>query len=200
MKMKISERLLLMATALLASYQVVVGVEQLDTLAMISYTIAFGVLLVACLLLFILGWEILDSPLVIIVSTIIPLCLSLGIIAEYRPQYTNFYLFYTIVGFIGVFITRILTPGRAAVIVLAIVHGISGLTITFTPIVLTISGETSPIFILVALGGAFIGIGGLLLSFLKTGSSFITRKQIISLLPWLLLFMTLCYVVGFTRN
>jgi len=200
MKIKISERLLLMATALLASYQIVVGVEQLDTLAMISYTIAFGMLLVACLLLVILGWEILDSHLVVVASTIIPLSLSLGIIAQFRPQDTNIYLLFTIAGFLSVVVTRILTPGRTAVIVLAIVHGISGLIITIAPILLTFSGETTPIFILVGIGGAFIGIGGILLSFLKTGSHFISNDQIITVLPWLLLLMTLCYVVGFARN
>ncbi len=39
-KMTVLDRLLLLGTGLLAAYQVVVGVEGLDTLAVISYTIA----------------------------------------------------------------------------------------------------------------------------------------------------------------
>ena len=90
-KMTVLDRIVLLVTGLLAAYQVVVGVDNLETLAMISYTIAFGVLLVACLLLIILGWEILDSSLVVIVTTIIPLSLSLGLVSEYVPDFTTAY-------------------------------------------------------------------------------------------------------------
>jgi len=41
------DRILLLLTALLAAYQVAVGVDGLDTFAVICYTIAFGILLVA---------------------------------------------------------------------------------------------------------------------------------------------------------
>lgn len=196
-KMTVLDRIVLLVTGLLAAYQVVVGVDNLGTLAMTSYTIAFGVLLVACLLLLILGWEILDNSLVVIVSTIIPLSLSLGLIAEYYPEFTNVYLAFTVVGFLTVVITRYVAPGRVAVIVITVVHGVAGLTIFLLPIILTISGETSPGFLLVSLGGALIGIGGLLLSFLKTGSPILSREQILTILSWLLLIMTACYVAGF---
>ena len=197
MKMKISDRLLLLGTALLAAYQVVIGVDDLDTLAIISYTIAFGVLLVACLLLIILGWEILESPMVVIISTIIPLSLSLGLVAEYLSQITTIYLVFTIAGFMAVVITRFVTPGRLATIVLAIVHGVAGMTIFLLPIILSTRGETQAGFALIGLGGALIGIGGLLLSFLKVGSPIISRIQIITLLPWLLFLMTAFFAAGF---
>ncbi|MEA3439987.1 MAG: hypothetical protein U9R58_06865 [Chloroflexota bacterium] len=199
-KMTVLDRIVLLVTGLFAAYQVVVGVDNLGTLAMTSYTIAFGVLLVACLLLLILGWEILDNSLIVIVSTIIPLSLSLGLIAEYYPEFTNFYLAFTVVGFLAVIITRYIAPGRVAVIVLAVVHGVAGLTIFLLPIILTISGETSSGFLLVSLGGALIGIGGLLLSFLKTGSPILSREQILTILSWLLLIMTACYVAGFALS
>ncbi len=70
--MKMINRLLLLITALLAAYQVAVGLNGTDTLPMIAYSVGFGVLLVASLLLIILGLEVLDSPIVVIVSTIIP--------------------------------------------------------------------------------------------------------------------------------
>ena len=198
MKMRISDRLLLFASILLAAYQVVVGVDQLDTLSMVSYTAAFGVLLVACLLLIIMGWEILESALVVIVSTIIPLTLSLGLVSEYLPGITTSYLTFTIVGFAAVIITRFTTPGKPAVITLAIVHGIAGLTIFLLPIILSIIGITEPGFSLVGLGGALIGIGGLLLSFLRTGMPILSKEMILRLMPWLLFLMTLCFVVGFS--
>ena len=72
------DRVFLLATGLLAAYQVAVGIDGLSTIPIIAYTIAFGVLLIASLLLLILGFEVLESPVVAIVSTIIPLSISLG--------------------------------------------------------------------------------------------------------------------------
>ncbi len=193
----ISDRILLLLTVLLAAYQVAVGVDGFDTFAIICYTVAFGVLLVACLLLIILGFEILDSSLVVIVSTIIPLSLSLGLVWEYLVEIRMYYLAFAIIGFLAVVIARQFTPGRAAVIVLAVVHGIAGMVIFLLPIVLSIQGITKWGFIFVGIGGALIGIGGLLLSFLKTGRPILSRNAILTILPGLLLLMTIAFVVGF---
>ena len=193
----ITDRILLLLTVLLAAYQVAVGVNGFETFAIICYTIAFGVLLVACLLLIILGFEILDSSLVVIVSTIIPLSLSLGLVWEYLGEIRMYYLAFAIVGFLAVVFTRQFTPGRKAVIVLAVVHGIAGMVIFLLPIVLSIQGITNWGFIFVGIGGALIGIGGLLLSFLKTGRPILSRNAILTILPGLLLVMTIAFVVGF---
>jgi hypothetical protein len=50
---------------------------------------------------------------------------------------------------------------------------------------------------LVSLGGALIGIAGLLLAFLKTGKAILPRDSILAILPALLLLMTVCFVAGF---
>jgi len=60
------ERLPLMATAALSAFQVAVGIEGLGTAAIVCYTVAFGVLLVASLLLAIFGLDALDQPLVVV--------------------------------------------------------------------------------------------------------------------------------------
>ena len=192
------DRILLLITALLAAYQVVIGIDGLDSLAVVCYTIGFGVLLVACLLIIILGFEVLDSPIVVIVSTIIPLSLSLGLVWEYLLDLRNIYLIFTIVGFLAVILTRQFTPGRTAVIVLAIVHGVAGMVIFLLPIILSLGEVTNPGFALVGVGGALIGIGGLLLSFLKTGSPILSREKILTILPVLFMLMTLSFVAGFT--
>ena len=169
--MKISplDRALLLITGILAAYQVAVGIDGFDTIPIIAYTIAFGILLVAGLLLIILGFDVLDSPIVVIVSTIIPLSLSLGLVWQHASFGTS-YLIFTIVGFLAVTLTRsIPTPGKIPTIVLALVHGIAGVTIFLLPIVTSMQGQTQPLFSLVGVGGALIGIGGLFLSFLKTG-------------------------------
>lgn len=193
----IVDRVLLLITGLLAAYQVVVGVEGLGTLAVASYTIAFGVLLVACLLLIILGFEVLESRVVVVVSTIIPLSLSLGLVAEYLPQYTIPYLLFVFFGFLAVLFTRLVATGKVVVIVLAVVHGLSGLLIFILPFMLSLGGITGMGFVFVGIGGALIGIGGLLLSFLKAGKPILPRDTILGLIPVLLLLMTAAFVTGF---
>ena len=56
-KVSALDRIFLILTALLAAYQVVIGIDGLGTLAVASYSIAFGVLLLACLLFIIFGFE-----------------------------------------------------------------------------------------------------------------------------------------------
>lgn len=197
--MKISplDRVLLLITGILAAYQVAVGIDGFDTVPIIAYTIAFGVLLVAGLLLIILGFDVLDSPVVVIVSTIIPLSLSLGLIWQHA-SFGISYLIFTIVGFLAVTLTRsISVPGKTPTLVLAFVHGIAGMTIFLLPIITSIQGKTHPLFSLVGIGGALIGIGGLLLSFFKTGKPILSRETILKVLPSLLLLMTICFVAGF---
>jgi hypothetical protein len=198
MKMSVLDRVLLLLTSLLAAYQIVVGINDLSTLPIIAYTIAFGVLLIASLLLIILGFDVLDSPAVVIVATIIPLSLSTGLVWEHLPAWQTGYLLFAVLGFLAVLITRVFPmPGRLPTIVLAFVHGVAGLVIFLLPIVMVLQGQATPGFALVGLGGALIGVGGLLLSFLKAGKPVLSREKILSILPGLLLGTTACFVFGF---
>ena len=54
-----------------------------------------------------------------------------------------------------------------------------------------------PLFALVGVGGALIGVLGLLLSFLKTGKPILSRDTIMRLFPILLLLTTALFVAGF---
>jgi len=144
-----------------------------------------------------MGFEVLDSPWVVIVSTIIPLSLSLGLVAEYLPAWTTPYLIFVIVGFLAVVVTRLATPGKLATFTLAVVHGIAGMLIFLLPIILAFNGTMSPGFVLVGIGGALIGVGGLLLAFLKAGKPSLPQKTILTILPGLLLLMTAAFVAGF---
>jgi hypothetical protein len=197
MKTSILDRILLLLTAILAAYQLAVGIDGFSTLPIIAYTTAFGVLLVAGLLLIIFGFDVLDSPIVVIVSTIIPLSLAAGLVWQHASFGTS-YLVFAIVGFLAVILTRsIPMQNKLPAIVIAVVHGIAGLTIFLLPIILSIQGKTPPLFSLVGMGGALIGVGGLLLSFLKAGKPILSRETILKVLPGLLLLMTLCFVTGF---
>jgi hypothetical protein len=198
MKMSALDRILLLITGLFAAYQIVVGIDRMDNIPIIAYTIAFGVLLVAGLLLFILGLDVLDSPVVVIVSTIIPISLATGLVWQHLAPFRILYLIFAIAGFAAVIWTRsIEMHNRLPVLTIAIVHGIAGMTIFLLPIVTSIQGKTDSLFALVGIGGALIGLGGLLLSFLKTGRPILSREMIFKVFPGLLLLMTVCFVAGF---
>jgi len=199
MKITVLDRLLLLITGLLAAYQVVAGINGLEKVPIIAYTIAFGALLVAGLLLIILGFEILDSPFVVVISTIMPLSLSLGLVWEHVASWRIPYLVFALLGFTAILLTRFLPiPSRLPTIVLALIHSVAGLVIFVLPSILAANGGASPGFALVGLGGALIGLGGLLLAFLKAGRPLLSRVTILRILPALLLLMTLAFVIGFS--
>jgi len=201
MKMSPLDRILLLFSGLLAAYQVAVGIEGFSTLPIIAYTIAFGVLLVASLLLIILGFEVLDAPVVVIVTTIIPLSLSLGLVWQHLEAWRIPYLIYVTLGFLAILVTRAMhLRSKHPTMVLATVHGVAGITIFLLPIILSLQGKVQPLFALVGAGGALIGIGGLMLYFLKTGKPILSREIILRILPGLLLFMTLLFVIGFSYS
>ncbi|MCK4489494.1 MAG: hypothetical protein KAU23_04495 [Anaerolineales bacterium] len=197
-KISVLDRILLLATGLLAAYQVAAGMDGMEPLTIWFYTVSFGTVLVAGLLLIILGFEGLEKQAIVIVSTLIPLSLSLGLVSEHMVEYTIPYLIFCGVGFIAIAITRFSVTGRIATIVLAVVHGIAGLIIFLLPIFLSIQGAMPAGFALVGLGGAIIGLGGLLLAFLKAGKPILSQKTILTLLPGLLFLMTAAFVCGFS--
>lgn len=198
MKIAIWDRILLLLTGLLAAYQIAIGIEGFSTLPMIAYSTAFGVLLVAGLLLLILGFEVLDSPIVVMVSTIIPLSLATGLVWQHLSYYRIAYLVFAVVGLLAIVITRALPiKNRLPLFVLVIVHGIAGLTIFLLPIILVFSDLAPSGFLLISLGGALIGLGGLLLALLKAGKPLLSREAIFGVLPVLLLLMTAAFVAGF---
>jgi len=198
MKVSPLNRILLVITCLLAAYQVAVGINGLENIPTIAYTIAFGVLLVAGLLIIILGFDVLNSRIVVMASTVIPLSLSLGLIWEHFDAWRLPYLAFTILGYLAVIITRMTNvPSRLSLAILAVVHGVAGVVVFLLPSVLSAQGVTTPGFALVGLGGALIGLAGLLLYFLKTGRPLVSREIILSIFPAILLLMTSTFVAGF---
>ena len=198
MKLSSRDRTLLLLTTLLASYQVSAGIDGFTALPITAYTIAFGVILVAALLIFILGMEVLDMPIVVIVSTIIPLSLSVGLVWQHLASWRTSYLFFALIGFLAVTLTRsIQMQNKLPVVILAITHGVAGLTIFFLPIILAIQTQVPPLFALVGLGGGLIGIVGLLLSFQKTGLQIVSKENLMKFFPTFLLLTTALFVAGF---
>ncbi len=181
---------------MIAAYAVVAGIDGLNSIAIWAYTAAFGVLIVASLLLIINGFEVLESQLVVIIAAIIPLGFSLGLVVENLPSLASGYLGFTIVGFLAILVTRYRANPQLATIVLATVHGSAGLVIFLLPILLFISSDAPAGLLIISLGGATIGIGGLMLTFWKSGKPLLSVEQILRMLPWLLLAMTISFTLG----
>lgn len=196
--MSVINRVALLITGLLASYQIVIGIDHLSERSILALTIGFGALLIAVIFLLIMGYEIMDSSVEVVFSTMIPLSLSLGLVYEHLRSNQAFYSVFVIVGFFAVVTTRLLhvNSGLAALVV-AVVHGIAGIVIFILPFLLSIKGVMEPAYLLVGIGGGLIGMGGLLLSFDRLGKPVIARKRILEILPGLLLLTTICFVAGF---
>lgn len=199
-ELSVIDRILLLVTAILAAYQIVVGIDGADSVPLWAYTAGFGVLLLAGLLLLIFGFESLESPLVVVVSTLVPLALSFGLVWEYLPGWRTPYALFAGAGFGLVLLTRLAGLGRGATAVLALVHGVAGLVIFGLPLLLSLRGDVPPGFALVGVGGGLIGLGGVLLSFLKMGRPILSQKMILTVLPPLLLLMISAFVAGFAAG
>jgi len=168
----------------------------------IYYMISFAVLLVAGLLLIFFTYDVLGNELVVIVAALIPLGLSVGLVSEFYPKYGLGYLVFALAGFLAIAITRYTGPATAATVILAVVHGIAGLIIFLLPIYVAVKGKTVTSFIWVGIGGALIGLGGVALAYLKSGSQllFFSADLVFDILAPLLLVMTLAYAYGFVKK
>jgi hypothetical protein len=158
----------------------------------------FGVLLVSGLLLIFLGWDILASPYVLTVATLIPLGISMGLMNQFLPDYKKIYSWFALAGLLAIAVTSISGMGLKKVAVPAF-HGIAGLIIFGLPF---FQKSAAKGFWWVGIGGALIGLGGIALAFLVSGSQllFFSAEFVYLILAPLLFFMTLAFTYGFRKD
>lgn len=164
----------------------------------IYYMMAFLVLLVSGLLLIFLGWDILASPYVLTVASLIPLGISLGLTNEYFPKWKKAYAWFALIGFLAIAFSGV-TGSSLRKVAVPIFHGVAGLVIFLGPFFV----EGAPKgFFWVGIGGALIGLGGIALSFISLGSQllFFSPAFVLTILAPLLLVMTLAYTWGFMQD
>jgi hypothetical protein len=191
-KMKPLDRVLLLFSGAFAAYLVVEAVDGMPAVALAAYTAAFGMMLVAVLLLVIVGPEILDSPLLEAASVIIPLCLSVGLVSEYLPESLPAFILPAgaLVLVAGIRVRKVrLPPGAVQALGALLVFGLS--------ILLSVSGRTHPGFILFGAGGLLLGAGGMLVSSLDNPRPLLPQKTILSILPVLIFLSTAFFALGF---
>lgn len=195
------DRVILLLTGLTAIYMLwhfFVRYQKEKALYDVYYMLGFGVLIVSGLLLIFLGWDILASPYVLTVATLIPLGISMGLMNQFRPQYKKVYSWFALVGLLTIAFTSIGEMGLRKVAV-PVFHGVAGLIIFLLPFLVK---DSKPGFWLVGVGGGLIGLGGIALAFLVSGSQllFFNQEFVLMILAPLLLLMTLAFTFGFRKD
>jgi len=201
--MNLLDRIVLLATGLVAIYLIWRFYTRYSTkkaLHDIYYMLGFIVLLVSGLLLIFFGFGILASPWVMTVATLIPLGISMGLMNQFFPQWKKAYAWFALVGLLAIAITSFFYTSLRPVAV-SVFHGVAGLIIFLSPFKLSMDGAPKG-FWWVGIGGALIGLGGIALAFLATGSQFLFFSQsfVWMILAPLLLLMTLAFAWGFTKD
>lgn len=163
------------------------------------YIMGFAVLLVSGLLLIFLGMDILKSPYVLTVASLIPLGISIGIVEQYFPKYKKAFKWFLLVGFLAIAISAIAGQELVKKISVPLFHGVAGLTIFLGPF---LAKKAPKGFWWVGVGGLLIGLGGIALAFLSAGSQllFFSAGFVGLILTPLLLLMTLAFTYGFVKD
>lgn len=195
-KITILDRILFLITAHVAGIKIVSGMEQHSVLSTGLYTIAFGVLVLASIMLLLFGFELLTNRFVPVVTTLIPATLSIGLVQDHLPQMTLSYsILIGIIYFISVWV-RFTAPEKTASLVLALVHGISGLLVVVLPVLLFLHYGVPAKVLFVSIGGIIISIEGIFLLLQKLGYLRVELKTIFAWFPVMLLAATSAFVLG----
>lgn len=165
------------------------------------YAMGFVVLLVSGLLLIFLGWDILASPYILTVATLIPLGISMGLMHQFMPEYAKAYSWFALVGLLAIVVTSIGGMALKSVAV-PVFHGVAGLIIVGLPFMRCIKGEAPKGFGLIGVGGILISLGGMALAFLNADKQllFFSADLVMLILAPLLLLMTLAFTWGFMKD
>ncbi len=194
--------LFLLLTGLLAAYLCWLFWKRYNlhkALHNIYYLMGSAVLLVSGLLLIFLGMDILASPLVLTVASLIPLGISMGLAEEYFPAWKKIYKWFALIGFLAIAVSSIGGMDSMKKIAVPLFHGVAGLVIFLGPF---FAKNAPKGFWWVSIGGLLIGLGGIALAFLSAGAQllFFTQEFVMQILTPLLFLMTGAFTIGFTRK
>jgi len=163
------------------------------------YLMGFAVLLVSGLLLIFLGLDILASPYVLTVASLIPLGISMGIAEEYFPAWKKYFKWFAVIGFLAIAITSIGSMEALKKIAVPLFHGVAGLVIFLGPFYAKGAPKG---FWWVSIGGLLIGLGGIALAFISVGAQllFFSPSFVLLILTPLLFLMAGAYALGFAKK
>ena len=163
------------------------------------YLMGFAVLLVSGLLLIFLGLDILSSPYVLTVASLIPLGISMGVAEEYYPAWKKAFKWFAVIGFLAIAITSIGGMDTLKKIAVPLFHGVAGFVIFLGPF---FAKGAPKGFWWVGIGGVLIGLGGIALAFISIGKQllFFSPTFVMLILTPLLFLMTGAFALGFAKR
>jgi hypothetical protein len=196
------DNLFLLVTGLLAAYLCWYFYQRYNlhkALHNLYYLMGFAVLLVSGLLLIFLGLDILASPYVLTVASLIPLGISMGVAEEYYPDWKKAFKWFAVIGFLAIAVTSIAGLDTLKKIAVPLFHGVAGFVIFLGPF---FAKEAPKGFWWVGVGGLLIGLGGIALAFLSVGRQllFFSPALVAVILTPLLFLMTGAFTLGFARR
>jgi hypothetical protein len=165
----------------------------------VYYLMGFAVLLVSGLLLIFLGLDILASPYVLTVASLIPLGISMGVAEEYYPSWKKAFKWFAVIGFLAIAITSIGSMDTLRKISVPLFHGVAGLVIFLGPF---FAKDAPKGFWWVGIGGLLIGLGGITLAFISLGKQllFFSPSFVMLIITPLLFLMTGAFAMGFAKK
>jgi len=164
------------------------------------YILGFVVLLVAGVLLILQGYEILGTPFVLTVSSLIPLGISMGIAEEYFPGIKKPFKWFLGIGFVLIALSSYFEWTLVRKISVPLFHSVAGLMIFLGPIMAKGAPKG---FFWVGIGGLLIGIGGIALAFLTIGQPLLgifTAALVFNILSLILVLMAFSFLYGFQKD
>lgn len=164
------------------------------------YIMGFAVLFISGVLLILLGYDILGTPFVLTVASLIPLGISMGIAEQYFPAWKKPFKWFAALGFLAIAVTSFGGMETLKKIVVPLFHSVAGLVIFLGPFLATRAGKG---FAWVGIGGLLIGVGGIALAFLSAGTPLLgifSAALVFNILSLLLLLMTLAFAWGFVND
>jgi len=196
------DNLFLLLTGLLAAYLCWYFYQRYNlnkALHNLYYLMGFAVLLISGLLLIFLGLDILASPYVLTVASLIPLGISMGLAEEYFPSWKKAFKWFAVIGFLAIAITSIGGIVTFKKISVPLFHGVAGLVIFLGPF---LAKGAPKGFFWVGIGGLLIGLGGIALAFISVGKQllFFSPSFVMLILTPLLFLMTGAFALGFAKK
>lgn len=196
------DNLFLLVTGLLAAYLCWYFYQRYNlnkALHNLYYLMGFAVLLVSGLLLIFLGLDILASPYVLTVASLIPLGISMGVAEEYYPAWKKAFKWFAVIGFLAIAVTSISGLETLKKIAVPLFHGVAGFVIFLGPF---FAKGAPKGFFWVGIGGLLIGLGGIALAFISIGKQllFFSPALVAIILTPLLFLMTGAFALGFARR
>jgi hypothetical protein len=126
----------------------------------------------------------------------LPLGFSMGLIGEFLLEYHLIYSSLISVLYAGLTIQKLRKQDKSALLFQILLHGFSGLVLFILPLVLFIQGEVESNFLGVSVGTGLVAIGGMALAFLKSGKPLLSKDQIYTIFPGVLLLAVVAYSIG----